>query len=169
MIIQIPEWGPKSDWVEANHAIDHLVSIHKTELSRAATTAREMQVHLESIFPLQDDLCSLTCRHCPSPCCLNATVWIDFRDLVFLHLSGQVIPRLQLIERQTDICRYSTPGGCSLPRLSRPFICTLYLCPPQMSNLRRMNKDIGENYHMRINKIKSIRKRLENQFMDVVG
>jgi hypothetical protein len=169
VISEIPQWGTKFEWFEANQSIDYHVKCHKIDFTRTIELALQMQKQFESIFPVQDELCSLTCRHCPSPCCIVATVWIDFRDLLFLHFSGQAIPRLQLIKKQSDVCRYSSPRGCLLPRLSRPFICTLYLCPPQMTNLRRMSSEIRDNYYSGIKIIKKNRRELENFFVDVVG
>jgi hypothetical protein len=39
-----------------------------------------------------------------------------------------------------QVCQYLGKRGCTLPRLSRPFLCTWYLCPTQVS---RMKTTIG--------------------------
>ena len=168
MMRQIPEWGTPTEWHEVNHTMDYLLHRYEKDISRAITLAREIQKTLEAIFPLQDNLCSETCIHCPDPCCLNATVWVGFKDLLFFYLTNQQIPPEQLIEKPEDICRYNTPKGCSLPRLSRPWTCSLYLCPPQKLKLRRLNADLIRDYENKVDYIKECRNELEAVFIGLI-
>jgi hypothetical protein len=167
-IIQIPQWGSEADWDEANTSIAHLVRIHRSELGEAIRVAEGIRDGLETLFPLMDEFCGKTCVVCPSPCCVTATVWIDYWDLLFLHLCGLDIPSHQLIEKQPESCRYGSAGGCLLPRLSRPWVCTLYMCPPQMALLREKAPDIRKPFDEVVKTIKADRKRLEELFLDVV-
>jgi hypothetical protein len=42
----------------------------------------------------------------------------------------------QTVNRDLDyLIRYWKPKGCVLPRMSRPWICTWYLCPTQKAIL----------------------------------
>ncbi len=168
MIRQIPQWGTPAEWLEVNCTLEYLLCRYEKDISRAMTLAREIQKTLEHIFPIQDELCLKTCMHCPDPCCLNATVWADYKDLLFFHLSDQELPQKQLIEKPGDTCRYHTSKGCSLPRLSRPWTCTLYLCPPQKQTLREFNADLIRDYEKKVDYIKESRRELEAVFMKLI-
>lgn len=167
MIRLIPAWGSSSEWEEANQALGHLLQQYKNDISRAVKLAREIQCNLEKIFIVQDGFCLETCTHCPDPCCLNATVWADLKDLLFFHLTNQEIPAKQLIEEPSDLCIYHSPKGCKLPRLSRPFTCTLYLCPSQTAKLRLLNADVRREYEKRIIFIKQSRREIEDVFVEL--
>lgn len=165
--IEIPQWGSDAEWKEANASIGHLARIHNKKLGGALRKVREMQAKLTTLYPLLDEFCKDTCVQCSSPCCVTATVWLDFCDLIFIHLSGQTIPPRQLIEKQPDSCRYNSPSGCLLPRLSRPWVCTLYLCPPQMALLRLKDDYIRRTFEETVKSLKADRKMLENMFITV--
>lgn len=166
-IIQIPQWGIDSDWKEANTSIRHLISRHRDQLGEAFKKAEEIKTGLMSMFPLLDEFCSVTCVTCPSPCCMTATVWLEHCDLIFIHLNDLFVPPCQLIEKQPDSCRFDSPKGCTLPRLSRPWVCTLYLCPPQMALLREKDEPTRKAFEDTVKKIKADRKILEKLFIKV--
>ncbi len=100
-----PPWGSTTTWNAAKWNLDYLIRLHRPELDRAVNFAREVRVRLESIFPLMDDLCADTCPWCPDPCCLAAKVWVDFKDLLFLHLCCRQIPPVQLLPDLKKKCR----------------------------------------------------------------
>ena len=146
-----------------------LVSRLDHELVHARFLAQQIRQRLIFFFLLIDELCAATCRYCPEPCCLSAKVWIDFQDLLFLHLSGQQIPATQLIENTEGDCCYLGYKGCVLPRIIRPWICTRYLCPPQMTNLRKNPARLKNNFDNVVNKIKTCRGEMENEFIRVIS
>ena len=164
---ELPPWGSVENWLEANQSLAHLIKLHRVELQRAMTLARGIQVYLESIFGLMDDLCAVTCPFCPDPCCLNARVWIDFRDLLFLHLSAQQIPQGQIRPKLKQTCRHYSPRGCTLTRVLRPWVCTWYLCPAQVANFHRKSLAVQENYNRAIKAVKISRKEMEEEFIRV--
>lgn len=166
-IIEIPQWGSISDWNEANRAIEHLVRIHNKNLKHAFGKALDIKAKLSSLFPILDEFCQETCVHCSSTCCITATVWLDFCDLIYIHLSGAPIPPHQLIEKQPDSCKYNSLSGCTLPRLSRPWVCTMYLCPPQMALHRKKDELIRSTFNDTILSLKNDRKLLEKMFINV--
>lgn len=165
-VVELPPWGTASTWNEANRSIRHLINLHHDSLCDAAEIALGIRDKLTALFPMQDELVKATCVTCHSPCCVTATVWLDFCDLILLHLTDQVVPEYQLIERQTDSCRYHSDAGCLIPRLSRPWVCTLYLCPPQMALLRSNVDGVRENIDDTIKSIKLYRKKLEEIFIE---
>ncbi|GAB6093993.1 hypothetical protein JCM14469_02450 [Desulfatiferula olefinivorans] len=164
-IIEIPQWGSDAAWAEANGSIEHLIRMHGERLGDARETAARIRSRLVGLFPLLDEFCRGTCVDCSSPCCVTATVWLDFRDLLFIHLSGQTVPPHQLIEKQPDSCRYSSDTGCTLPRLSRPWVCTHYLCPLQKALLRKKSPSERAAFENAMEAIRDDRVLLENQFL----
>jgi len=158
-----------TDWQEANRSLNYLIRLHRHKLSRTVSLAREVQVRLESIFSLLDDLCTVTCPWCPDPCCLLARVWVDFKDLLFLHLVGQQIPPSQLLTDLNSVCRYVGPRGCLLPRLARPWTCTWYLCSSQMTRLLQKSIPVQGKFNQAVQAIKTGRKEMEDEFIRVVS
>lgn len=165
----LPPWGSVVKWDEANRSVEHLIGLHRPELEQTFFLARNIQGQLESIFPLIDDLCASTCPWCPDPCCMIAKVWIDFQDLLFLHLSGQVIPQAQLLQELGNTCRYWSHRGCTLTRIVRPWICTWYSCPPQMANFRKQHPVVQETFNHAVQAIKTARNQMEAEFIRVVA
>ncbi|MFC1516163.1 hypothetical protein ACFL7E_05325 [Thermodesulfobacteriota bacterium] len=156
-------------WNEAVLTMDHLLHLHRSELSRAINAARDVLEQLASIFSLMEDLCSATCPRCPDPCCLKAKVWFDFKDLLFLHLTDQRLPPDPLMKSLTDTCRCSSPTGCTLPRIIRPWICTWYLCPPQVANLREKPDSMQSAFSRAVQSVKTGRKEMEAEFIRIVS
>ena len=155
-------WTDHSEWIEANRSVAKIVCRHRLSHSPIIALAQRLRIHLEEISPLMDRLCRATCRFCAEPCCLTAWAGFDFKDLLFLHLSGQPIPISQTRCNQHEPCRYIGACGCRLPRLSRPWICTWYLCPDQMSRLRRESHPFRITYAKMRNLIKAERGRMED-------
>ncbi|MBU2487966.1 MAG: hypothetical protein KKA60_01110 [Proteobacteria bacterium] len=130
-----PPWGDPWSWREANRSLAYLAALRSEDLDRAFSLAARVRRNVELMGPMLDRLCAATCPWCPEPCCLSAVVWLDFTDLLFLHLANITPPPAQLRDRTPDPCRYLSPHGCLLPRLARPWVCTWYLCPTQKRRL----------------------------------
>ena len=105
-------WLPGPLWGQANLTLQHLCARHQTPLDAARDTARDLQSLLETLFPVLDSLCSRTCNVCQTPCCRMATVWFDFKDLVFLHLGGLALATGQLTRTADGSCSCCGPDGC---------------------------------------------------------
>jgi hypothetical protein len=164
-----PPWSSSLAWQEVNQVFDYLIRLHRPELHFARALAGEIKVRLESIFPLMDELCLHTCPRCPEPCCLVAKVWIDFPDLLFMHLTNQHIPSAQLVEDLKETCRYMSLRGCRLPRISRPWPCSWYLCPPQKTILRQNTRLLQDSYSYAVRAIRVRRNEMEAEFILVVS
>ena len=164
-----PPWGLKVTWQIVNRDLDYLIRRYHDALIDAVTMARDMEARLGSIFSLLDDLCSVTCPWCPNPCCLSAEAWIDFKDLLFLHLGGHPVPDKQLRSNLQKVCRYWRPKGCALSRMSRPWICTWYLCPTQKAILGRKSSRIRDKFSRDIQAVKDCRRKMETEFIRVVS
>lgn len=163
-----PPWGQYDTWLEINRTIDDRTTHHKADLTTAMEQAENIKNALMQLYPIMDTLCLNTCRFCPDPCCLYARVWVDFRDLLFMHLAGAPIPYAQLITPLKMRCRYISPKGCLLPRISRPWACTWYLCHTQMTRLRNRQIDAHQIVHALFEEIKKSRKKMEDIFINVL-
>jgi hypothetical protein len=91
-----PPWGSSPAWQEVNRSIDIHIHRYRAELRPAGATARETCNRLASVLPFLNGLSMTTCRCCPEPCCLTASPWYDFRDLLFLHLNLELAENFNL-------------------------------------------------------------------------
>lgn len=163
-------WGnTREKWQEINATFAYLLRRHGARFNPAIDLARTIQKDLKRLFPVLNLLCHQTCLFCPDPCCLVATVWFDFKDLLFLHLADAKPPPAQLISNDKQHCRYAGPKGCRLSRLIRPWACTLYLCPGQKAILGRESANQITLFENRIARIKANRLAMEASFLAVVG
>lgn len=160
-----PPWGDRGAWIEVNRSIAWLLSRHAALMAPLVETAWTVRNRLVRSAALLDDLCLRTCIHCPEPCCLGARIWYDTADLLVLHLAGLTVPEAQPISSLDAVCRYWGPRGCRLDRLSRPWICTWYLCPTQTAVLRRGGGEAYAEVAGVLAEIKSLRRALEEGFV----
>jgi hypothetical protein len=162
-------WNSPAVWIEVNETIQYLIRFHRVGLKTVIKNAENIQEKLISLFPFLEELCSLTCPWCPDPCCSHAKVWIDFRDMVFLHLCKIQIPPYQLLDNMKKSCRYLGSRGCTLDRIMRPWICTCYLCPTQMNIVRKEKSSEHEFIIRIIEEIKPERKKIEEEFIKITS
>ncbi|MDM8516845.1 hypothetical protein QUF76_11650 [Desulfobacterales bacterium HSG16] len=164
----LPLWHSPSLWSEANNTIAELIDKNLENLNQAIMAAHEIEKNLNSIFPVVNRLCMPTCPMCPDPCCLNAKIWFDFKDLLFLHLQRLVIAPSQPIGKMSETCRYIGHHGCTLDRIARPWMCTWYLCPSQTGRLRKDCPSEYDNIQRVFNDIKSERGKMEDGFITAI-
>jgi hypothetical protein len=119
---------PPSPWQSTNLALARLLKYHRQALGKAVRLAGDIGNGIDTLAPLMEALCRRTCRFCPEPCCITLTVWIDFRDLLLLHLLKKPIPARQAATEPGQACPYLARRGCRLPPCIRPWMCTQYLC-----------------------------------------
>ena len=161
-------WHTLALWQEANACLADTMQQNQLVLAEPHRQAQRMHRRLEWIFPLMDRLCRKTCPDCKNICCRRAWVWADFKDLLFLHLTGIPVPDGQLLDRQGGHCRYGSPDGCRLDRIRRPFVCTWYLCPAQT---RLLDHQPAEKHNLSriLEQIKNDRKRMEASYIQAVS
>jgi len=164
-----PPWGSIAKWKIVNRDLGYLIHRHYDELKIVMKLARDLEARLALIFPILDDLCSVTCPWCPAPCCLTAEVWIDFKDLLFIHLCRHQAPPAQLLSDLKKVCRFWGLKGCVLPRMSRPWVCTWYLCPTQKANLRQKARHTQDEFSRLIQAVKVCRTEMEDEFVRIVS
>jgi hypothetical protein len=108
-------------------------------------------------------------RRLPDPRCHVATVWFDFKDLVFMHLGDLALATGQLTRTAEGTCSCCGPTGCHLPRLNRPWTCTWYLCPAQKNLLTGMPENTLTRFDAEVDAIKCLRKQLEAEFIGITS
>jgi hypothetical protein len=161
-------WMTAASWKEANRSIRNLVEEPFGRLSSARSLAWSVRIRLERSFNILNDACLETCPYCPDPCCLKASPWFDYRDLIYLHLNELAIPPGQPIADWKTTCRYYHPRGCILDRISRPWICTWYLCPVQTAKMRNRRNNQWSDLVRILGEIKTRRKAMENAFIRAI-
>jgi hypothetical protein len=164
---ETPPWKVLSSWNEANQTLDYLIAIHGRNLDRATRCARDFYRNLTSLFPLLEDLCRSTCPWCPDPCCISAYAWLDFKDLLFIHLNHLPVAQAQLMPGAKMTCRYLGNRGCQLERECRPWVCTWYLCPTQLGALKKYSRGEKAFFHETAAKIRRARKDMESIFINL--
>jgi hypothetical protein len=165
----VPSGPADRMWQDSNRALQRLITRHQAGLERSMSIGQMILHLLESIFPLLDELCRSTCRWCPEPCCIVNKVWINFQDLLFLHLTGCSIPPGQLCGDQYAPCRYLGRNGCRLPRRIRPWGCTQYICSTQKKRLEKNHAGRQKHLEETIHAIRLARLDMEESFIEVVS
>ncbi len=130
-------WSSAAAWRECHLSLKRTITASRKDLGPAADMAGRILHRYGLAGELFDELAGVTCEVCLRPCCLDARVWLDFKDLLLIHLSGQEPPPGQLRQGWWARCRYLTSHGCTLPRPARPWVCTWYICPDQRRALQR--------------------------------
>ena len=162
-------WPTEALWKEAQAAFRRSLGRHAARLAPACRHAEALAHNLDCLADLFDQLAAVTCAVCPQPCCQHAKVWLNWRDLLFIHLNGEILPPRQLRSEQTEPCRYLGPRGCLLPHRSRPWICTWYVCPLLKAALER---DIPGGWGQAValnNRVKTGRAAMEAAFLEAMG
>ena len=162
-----PPWNTPVAWKEANTSLAISLRRNRLALVDARDHAQQLRRSLDRTFPIMENLCRQTCPACTDVCCRRAWIWLDFKDLLFLHLAGIPIPEAQLLRHRGDHCRYAGPAGCRLERIQRPFVCTWYLCPAQSRLLDPQPTD-EQSLSSLVNRIKKQRRLMEDSFIKAV-
>jgi len=163
-------WLEPSQWQQLELSFASFIK-NGIECAEANNLAASIKEKLESVDAALSFLCSLTCSSCSDNCCVRATVWYDFRDLIYFHCSHGKIPEKQISKKNDLSCKLLNSEGCALIRSKRPFICTWYLCSSHKDLLRRLQQSgkIDRDVEGILSDIQSDRKMLENVFVECVA
>lgn len=164
-----PPWRNPQLWAAAAGTLAYLMHRHSKQLDQAKETAGRINSLLSSADDLLDRLGQKTCARCCAPCCRVADVSYDFRDLLFIHLTGQDTPPGQPRRSSGETCRYLGAAGCLIPRLQRPWICTWYICADQKMYLEDHQEIPSDLLLPAIADIGVLRKKMENLFIAAVA
>ena len=164
----IPPWRAGPDWSQAVHSLKHLSAGNWAKLMQARKLADRIEKKLYSIDDGLATLCNATCSTCIDICCEKATVWYDFKDLLYLCLRFNRLPASQIYKKTDLTCRHLGSTGCNLPRPLRPFICTWYLCPNQAALCSGQGPEGWHRLQGAIQEIQGLRRQLESEFIQAV-
>lgn len=161
-------WEDPVSWREAQTSLSHLLLRHRDRGGGLLPMAASIADLIRSMDAAMGILCARTCPSCSDPCCVRADVRYDFRDLIFLHCSGDGLTLGQTLSAPgSGACTMLGADGCTLPRVMRPFMCTWYLCPPQM-NIVRAEPEMSV-LPDRLEEAKRRRKILEAGFLEMIS
>ncbi len=130
-------WATAAAWRECRLSLTRTIAAAGADLDEAVAIAGRIVHRYDRAGDLFDELAGASCAVCPQPCCRDARVWLDFKDLLLIHLGGLSPPSGQLRVGWWGRCRYLTSHGCTLLRAVRPWVCTWYICPDQRRVLAR--------------------------------
>jgi hypothetical protein len=166
----IPPWAFKKEWHEVNEIIDHLMHSHRTRMDSLRVRAVELMEALEPVSLIFNEICAESCPWCPEPCCQSATVWYDFKDLLFLNLNRLPVPfgQIERIEKKGP-CSNLGSRGCRLPRFMRPWVCTLYVCQTQVAVVRKRTLAWRDYFDRQLKALKHGRNILEADFIRITS
>lgn len=165
---QIPPWQSRSEWEQIEQFLQRSC-LNKPCLSGVLHHVEEIAGMVVEVDGMLEDLCSRTCTSCAEPCCGKATIWYDFRDLLFFYMYYSKLPEQQIVRSKGQGCPHLKHGGCELPRLQRPFICTWYICAEQSSKLAVLSEAGQDNLLLMLTRLKEARKLMEQKFLQCVG
>ena len=161
-------WEDPDSWREARESLSRILCRHRDRTGELYTMAASIADLIRSMDAAMGNLCVRTCPSCSDPCCIRADVRYDLRDLIFLHCSGAGLPLGQTVFAPgAGACDMLSVDGCVLPRVMRPFMCTWYLCPPQMDIVRA--DPALSILPARLKEAKRLRKALEARFLAITS
>ncbi len=162
-------WQDRHEWSQVVMSISTAVAGLGGEVEQMREISRRIEKWYAELDDRLDSLVALTCCNCTTICCMVATVWYDLKDLLFLYLVDNQLPRQQITRNADRTCVHLTPQGCCLNRRERPFICTWYICAAQKDALMQQQNGAEKEIFTYIDLLKTARKELENRFVDAVG
>jgi len=166
--VSVP-WSTEALWHAAQGAFRCSLSQGPVRMAAARRSADRLAHQLSLLGDWFEDLAAATCKGCPDPCCNHAKVWLDFQDLLFIHLHHETLPPHQLRRNLHERCRFMELHGCSLPRSSRPWICTWYICPTQRQALARDVPGGMVQITAMMTRVKFLREEMEQRFLTALG
>lgn len=164
----IPPWPESSLWMQAELSLQMTLG-NGDDFSGAYGCAAEYARLMTGMDRLQGALSSLSCVDCSKICCHHATVWYDFRDLLFAMLHRGALPERQIYRGDNGWCAMLGPKGCTLPRVQRPFLCTWYVCAEQKRILALEDYRILAPLNDGLLEMKMLRQRMEMQFLETIS
>ncbi len=161
-------WCTSEDWQGVTRFFHAMTLDLNPALVQVQTLADQIRQAFEALSDPMDVLCNATCMACGDICCKKATIWYDFKDLVYLHFAFGRLPETQikkvLDKTGTPHCMHFTETGCNLSRLERPFVCTWYLCPTQKQVMTSHEQGPDHTLLETVDHLKMLRHQIESEF-----
>jgi len=168
MLSDIP-WQTAEDWHQVLLSLKAVEKKGKDKLPALFCIAKKIQKNYEMISEPMESLCACTCVNCEDICCMRATIWFDFKDLLYIYFATGKFPESQIkkitLKNQIRTCGCLTKKGCILSRTERPFVCTWYLCPAQKEYLRQYHPERLHHFEQTLLTIKGLRNQMGEKFV----
>jgi hypothetical protein len=161
-------WQARSEWREIKFFFDTIQRVHGPDLEPVGLLARRIRGLVDSLSEPVETLCAVTCPLCKDVCCQRATIWYDFKDMLYVYFGMGIFPDRQIKKlpgQGTPHCANLTPTGCLLPRNLRPFVCTWYFCPDQKTAMAHESLFFSAV----IAEIKVLRQEMEDAFCSITA
>lgn len=159
-------WIHGYDWEQVVQGIE----LAAPRIGVRAGTLKDLAEQITSNYNLveaqQEKLCACSCTVCLDVCCVKATVWYDFKDLLYLYFATGGLPDRQIRKTDENCCCHLTPSGCSIARNARPFICSWYICAAQKQDMNSLSGE-GRELLERLDQLKLLRKSLESRYISL--
>jgi hypothetical protein len=97
-------WQDRQEWSQVVESITTAIAGLGGEEERLREIVRQIEDWYAELNGLLDSLGANTCCSCTTICCTVATIWYDLRDLLFLYLADNRLPRQQIILFLNQIC-----------------------------------------------------------------
>lgn len=169
-------WCSKEEWKQVELTLKQAADVYPEKISALTRLADQITGQYQALDKSLEMLCRKTCLFCNDICCSRASLWYDFKDLMYYFFQFNEFPENQIHKKpltsatknHENACCHLTPKGCHLPRNRRPFVCTWYLCPPQKKTLYTMphHRRLAEDT---ISQLKMLRSRMEDLFIQTVA
>ncbi len=102
-------WQDRQEWSQVVESITTAIAGLSGEEEHLREIARQIEDWYAELDRLLDSLGAITCCSCTTICCTMATIWYDLRDLLFLYLADNRLPRQQITRNADRTCVHLTP------------------------------------------------------------
>ena len=147
-------------WRDLNGALEAWFRGHQEIRSQAHRQAERIFGLIKWLDPFFERYERESYPHCTDPCCTARRVFFDRADLLFFHALPEAFPEAQTRAFESEPCRYLTPRGCALPRLTRPHVCNWFLCDLHYQCLTREPERIQRAFIGHLEELRHHRLRL---------
>ena len=158
-------WGNPHEWQDVLAFFRTVDRVHAKDLAAIRDTGSAILDLYRDLSQPMEALCLAACPGCLDICCERATIWYDFKDLIYLYFTLGNLPASQIDKTRAghgrSACRHLTRTGCSLPRSQRPFVCTWYICSPQKQIIYSSAGQRRQTIFRKLEAIKGLRNRME--------
>ncbi len=166
-------WKMAEDWNQVLLSFKAIENKGKDRVTELFSIAKKIQKNFKIISEPIENLCACTCVNCEDICCLRATIWFDFKDLLYIYFATGKFPESQIkkniLKNQTRTCCCLTKKGCILSRTERPFVCTWYFCPTQKEYLKHHYPQLIVDFEQILLNIKELRNKIEEEFVCIAA
>ena len=89
-------WQMDEEWNQVLLSLKAIDSKGKDRLLELFRIAKKIKNEFEIMSEPMEQLCSCTCIECEDICCARATIWFDFKDLLYIYFGTGQFPESQI-------------------------------------------------------------------------